>query len=925
MPGKDADGFNRTIAITASIDNGNVRLTDHDGYVIAEAVLEEPMNKHDTACLQGELIDFEATRARCGQEMRGDDIYQWFADRGLEYGIDFRVLEQVRYGEGECTAILKQSLLRHERLHTLLIDGAIQAVGVVMARDTPEELYRVVGVSRLEMYVEQLERKTTYAVYGCLTGRELGALVADVCVCRPSDGRVLVRMTGVRFESAPEYNFKAGSLASSHQTLLQSITTPTSNGLSVSQAIDKATDKPYFKEDIAYLTSYIKDSDVNIPCAARERLTKEIGVIEGNDVIEDLHVSTLLRRALSDKVTADIACSLQKKKVVTACVVDDYLDNVTEAIASRFRCELTDGRLKLMSTQSSAEKHPQHATTATQEVLRDVIDVNGENGVAESFLRGSQDHVIYAGSASASYLVPQSTGPLVNCNGGKLYFTAILAANEFSRRFCLQTNDLPRDWLQDLKTNGFTDIDNASAVNNVLGAGLVVASRNRSTLHADARKWACLTCNDATHQSFSRAVQMNGKDTCYRISTPASLESCPQYDRLLYVADVDVPTSQALDQLTQVVDLAAVNTDTVVLIVKPDVASTTQCLTVAALKDLTIGFARSRDVYCVTCASGLPMSHVIEAMGNLSSQERYLDIEEHGQLSVPRNVLLATRRENNGKCWRLVRGDSLVEDVEAEGERGDDVFACSSVTRISDDLALLCGDNKVALSDVVRSEIRCEDIGVEHMNCSIAPHTLLTSVLSHVELWSALRPLRRGDAVVMVDSDPMRRAAAVQIAEHWGLEMLASALDDVTGVAGAGAGAGAGEYATSDPWMARQDVACNQAAGIAFHNDLGDEVMRATNGRGVACIVVDARKVGGATVDARLLGYCGRIVALGDGAVDVEGTCNGEFVRVQAETMPRHMWKACLEDLVRMYEQGALDTVHDDQIQVIRIKNLPEQ
>ncbi|MBV8227105.1 MAG: SDR family NAD(P)-dependent oxidoreductase, partial [Verrucomicrobia bacterium] len=84
-----------------------------------------------------EQLDLAAIRSRCAQEISRDQLYQGFAQRGLEYGEGFRPIEKIQYSDAEALSTLEiPSTWGSEkfRLHPALLDGAFQSLGTIESK-----------------------------------------------------------------------------------------------------------------------------------------------------------------------------------------------------------------------------------------------------------------------------------------------------------------------------------------------------------------------------------------------------------------------------------------------------------------------------------------------------------------------------------------------------------------------------------------------------------------------------------------------------------------------------------------------------------------------------------------------------------------------------------------------------------------------
>jgi acyl transferase domain-containing protein len=83
-----------------------------------------------------ESMDIGAIRARCSQEITPEKLYTGFAERGLEYGPGFRVIQEIRYADNEVISLLETPAAwegEKFRLHPALVDGALQSLALIGA------------------------------------------------------------------------------------------------------------------------------------------------------------------------------------------------------------------------------------------------------------------------------------------------------------------------------------------------------------------------------------------------------------------------------------------------------------------------------------------------------------------------------------------------------------------------------------------------------------------------------------------------------------------------------------------------------------------------------------------------------------------------------------------------------------------------
>ena len=89
-----------------------------------------------TAGFSEETVDLNAIRDRCSGAILPEVLYPAFADRGLEYGTGFRVIQEIRYSQREVLSVVQVPQewgADKYRLHPALVDGALQSLAVIGA------------------------------------------------------------------------------------------------------------------------------------------------------------------------------------------------------------------------------------------------------------------------------------------------------------------------------------------------------------------------------------------------------------------------------------------------------------------------------------------------------------------------------------------------------------------------------------------------------------------------------------------------------------------------------------------------------------------------------------------------------------------------------------------------------------------------
>ena len=153
-----------------------------------------------TASWSGETVDLNAIRDRCSATILPDVLYPAFADRGLEYGPGFRVIQEIRYNDQEVLSALQVSPGwgdEEYRLHPAMVDGALQSLAAIGAGANGMDLPFAVDVVECG---EPLPDRC-YA-YGRLESEEDGLRRYEVKLL-DDHGKVLARLSGLsvrRFE-----------------------------------------------------------------------------------------------------------------------------------------------------------------------------------------------------------------------------------------------------------------------------------------------------------------------------------------------------------------------------------------------------------------------------------------------------------------------------------------------------------------------------------------------------------------------------------------------------------------------------------------------------------------------------------------------------------------------------------------------------
>jgi polyketide synthase PksN len=116
--------------LRASDGTVSFEVQDRDGRVHVQGNVEV------AAGFPTEQLDVEAIRLRCSGTISPEELYAGFAARSLEYGPGFRVIQEIRYGNGEALTLTELPPGWSEQeyfLHPALLDGALQSLAMIGA------------------------------------------------------------------------------------------------------------------------------------------------------------------------------------------------------------------------------------------------------------------------------------------------------------------------------------------------------------------------------------------------------------------------------------------------------------------------------------------------------------------------------------------------------------------------------------------------------------------------------------------------------------------------------------------------------------------------------------------------------------------------------------------------------------------------
>jgi hypothetical protein len=102
----------------------------------------------------------EAKREELANELAPDTFYDAYQQRGISYGPEFLILEQIWCGSGEALALIRlsdQQLadIAHYHLHPILLDAGLQLVGATLDQQASSVTYLPVGIESFSLYETQ--------------------------------------------------------------------------------------------------------------------------------------------------------------------------------------------------------------------------------------------------------------------------------------------------------------------------------------------------------------------------------------------------------------------------------------------------------------------------------------------------------------------------------------------------------------------------------------------------------------------------------------------------------------------------------------------------------------------------------------------------------------------------------------------------
>ena len=102
-------------------------------------------------------IDLGAKQEELAGEMLADTFYESYRQRGIDYGPEFRVVEQIWRGTGEALGHIRLSSaqlteLKNYHFHPIILDAGLQLAGATLNQGSLSTTYLPVGIERLSLF-----------------------------------------------------------------------------------------------------------------------------------------------------------------------------------------------------------------------------------------------------------------------------------------------------------------------------------------------------------------------------------------------------------------------------------------------------------------------------------------------------------------------------------------------------------------------------------------------------------------------------------------------------------------------------------------------------------------------------------------------------------------------------------------------------
>ncbi|MET9831652.1 amino acid adenylation domain-containing protein [Streptomyces sp. NPDC006385] len=138
-------GRNQELRVTVA-PSGEFEISSEHPHAHGRLVLDD---RRPTGADVPGPVDVAALRERCRDSRTPEECYARFSGVGFHYGPAFRVLQELRLGDGEALAVLRHPGLGPRfAFHPSLLDGALQAAGW-LAEGTAAHLPYAIGAVRL--------------------------------------------------------------------------------------------------------------------------------------------------------------------------------------------------------------------------------------------------------------------------------------------------------------------------------------------------------------------------------------------------------------------------------------------------------------------------------------------------------------------------------------------------------------------------------------------------------------------------------------------------------------------------------------------------------------------------------------------------------------------------------------------------------
>jgi acyl transferase domain-containing protein/acyl carrier protein len=146
---------------------------------------------------------FAEIEARCRKEIPVESLYEQARQKGVEFGPEFRVLQELKSGAGEVwgRVALEEETARDLRfgVHPILLDGSLQAVGAIFPEGDGNVLYLPIGVRRFRAFSSRAGEGRAHAVLEPGSRPDAPILRANVNIYG-SDDELIAAFEGVEFQ-----------------------------------------------------------------------------------------------------------------------------------------------------------------------------------------------------------------------------------------------------------------------------------------------------------------------------------------------------------------------------------------------------------------------------------------------------------------------------------------------------------------------------------------------------------------------------------------------------------------------------------------------------------------------------------------------------------------------------------------------------